>query len=109
MIFINRQVLGASIDLTRASENNSGCWIHVSALFEQAELGGSVDGQIGLGIPHGIHVACLSGQVENHLLVLQQHFHREAVADVGEIHVHGLFKAVDIEQIATVVGNEAID
>jgi len=54
-------------------------------------------------------VTHLAGQVEDHLVAAHEIVHRALLADVGDVDVHAVGDAVDIEQVAAVVVDERID
>jgi hypothetical protein len=51
-------------------------------------------------------VAHLPREVEDHIVVAHQVVHGALLADVGDVHLEALFDAVDVEQVAAVVGDE---
>ena len=81
----------------------------VAAGFQDRELAARVDLQIGEGVGHGVHVADLAGQVEDHILALNQGAHGIGVAHVGNVDLQAIFVAGDVEAIAAIVGDERVD
>jgi len=51
----------------------------------------------------------LAGEVEDHGAVAHEVVHRALLTDVRDVDVQAVREAVDVEQIAAVVGDERID
>ena len=49
------------------------------------------------------------GQVEDDVPVAHQIVHRARLAHIRDVHAHAIGDAVDVEEVAAVVGNERVD
>ena len=81
----------------------------MAAGLEQGELAAAVDVEIGVRIAHAVDVADLAGEVEDHLAVAHQVVHRARLAHVGDVDAQPIGDAVDVEEVAAVVGDERVD
>ncbi len=54
-------------------------------------------------------MAHLSGEGEDHLAIAHQVVHRRLLADVRDVDVQPIGDAVDVEQVAAVVGDQRVD
>ena len=61
------------------------------------------------GIAHAVDVADLSRQAEDDIAIAHQVVHRRLLADVGDVDLHAIGDAVDVEQVAAVIGDQGID
>ena len=105
----DRQVIGPPVDLSRARIHDARGGIVRSAGFQQRHVRDRVHTEIQQRVAHAVNVADLPGEVEDDLLVLHQEVHRALVADVGDVHPYVTIDAVDVVQVAAVVGDERID
>jgi hypothetical protein len=80
-----------------------------AAGFEDGDLREAIDFQIGHRILHGIEMARLSGEIEKVILALQQRPQAVQIAHIGNVDVHALAQRLDVETIAAVFRNEAVD
>src|SRR5262245_42003555 len=70
MFFIDRQIIGLSINLSCAGINDFDGWVVFAAGFEDGKLGTAIYLQVGVGIIHRVQVARLAGEVEEVVLPL---------------------------------------
>ena len=108
MTLIDREVVGLSINLPRAGIDDFHPRIVPPAGFEDGELRGAVDVEIGARILHRVEVAGLAGEVEDEVLALHEILQAVLVAHVGDVHAHAAGEAVDVEKIAAVFRDEAV-
>ena len=83
--------------------------IVLAAGFEDGELRAAVDLQVGVRVLHRVHVAGLAGQVEQVVLPLHEVAHAVLVAHVGDIDADAVLDAGDVEEVAAVFGDQAVD
>ena len=107
--FGDRQRIGPPVHLARAGEHDFHLRIVVAARLEHGQLAAAVDLEIRVRIAHAVDVAHLSGEAEDHVAPLHEIVHRGLLPDVGDVHAHALGDAVDVEQVAAVVGDERVD
>ena len=69
MRFVHREIVGHTVDLARAGEDDFGVGITPSTGFENRELSTAIDLEIGEGVLHAIDMADLSGQIEYQRLI----------------------------------------
>ena len=60
-------------------------------------------------IPHAVDVADLAGQIEDDRAIAHEEIHRGLLTDVGDVDADAIGDAVDVEQIAAVVGDQRVD
>src|SRR6185295_15340971 len=77
--------------------------------LEHRQLAAAVDLEIRIRIAHAVDVADLAGEAEDDVAIPDQIVHRRLLADVGDVHPHAIGDAVDVEQVAAVVGDERVD
>ena len=106
---VYRQVIRSTIDLPRARKDNSHTGIHLAATLQDAELGGAIDLQIRQRGSHRIHVARLTGKVEQVVLPLQQISQAMGISDVGDVDPDTVPDPFDIEEGSAVVRDKAIN
>src|SRR5262245_40129642 len=68
MPLVNRQIIGLAVELAGTGEDDFDRRIVFPAGFEDRELSAAVDLQVGVGGAHRIHVAGLTGEVEQIIL-----------------------------------------
>ena len=76
--------------------------------FKDGELCAGIDREIRLGIGHGVHVTGLSRQIEQDVLVAQKYRQTVTITHVGDIDIHQMTDAGQIEEIAAVLGDQRI-
>jgi hypothetical protein len=81
----------------------------VAAGLEHGQLTPAVDLQIGVRIAQAVDVAHLPGEIEDHVATLHEIVHRALLADVRNVDADAIGDAVDVEQVAAVVGDERVD
>ena len=109
MFFVNGQILRPPINLTGAGENNFHPPIVQPASFENVQLRRGVDVQIGERIRHRIEVASLAREVEEKVASLDQGGHGVWVADIRHVHFDAIPDAMDIEEVAAIFRNQAVN
>ena len=100
---------GRAVHLPRAGEHDLHRRVVVAARLEHRQLAAAVDLEIGVRVAHAVDVAHLPGEVEDDVAVAHEIVHRRLLADVGDVDAHAIGDAVDVEQVAAVVGDERID
>ena len=81
----------------------------LTAGFEYRDLGATVDFEIGIRIDHRIHVAGLAGEVEEELVILHEVAHAVLVAHIGDIDLHTVLDPGDVEKVAAILRDEAVE
>src|SRR4051812_1296552 len=109
MRFRNWQRVGAPVHLARTGEDDLDVRVVVAARLENRQLGAAVDLEVGVRVLHAVDVTDLPGQVEDHVLVLDQVIHGRLLADVRDVDANAAFDPVDVEQAAAVFGEQGID
>jgi hypothetical protein len=109
MLLIDRHILWLTIDLSRARKDDLHARIALAARFEDRELGARVDLEIGVWVLHRVHVARLTGQIEEIVVTADQVEHALLIADVGDIDCQTVFDAVDVGQVAAILRMQAVD
>ena len=109
VLLVDRQRVGTAVDLARAGEDDLGAGIVVAARLENRQLAAAVDLEVGVRIAHAVDVTDLAGEVEDDLPVAHQIVHRALLPDVGDVDAHAVGDAVDVEQVAAVVGDQRVD
>ena len=51
----------------------------------------------------------LAREIENHRPIAHEIVHRRLLPDIGDVDVHAIDDAVDVEQVAAVIGDEGVD
>ncbi len=97
------------VDLPRAGEDYLDLWIAGAACLQDRKLRTAIDFQVGHRIDHGIEVTRLSGQIEKVVFSANERLQTVSVAHVGDIDVQLVAKTFEVERIAAVLGNQAID
>jgi hypothetical protein len=108
MALVNREEIRSAVDLPGAGVNDPDARVVFPTRFKNKELGPAVDVKIHKGISHGVQMACLSGKVEQKILILDEVRHAEFVPDVRNVDSNTAFIAPKIEEISSVLRNEAI-
>src|SRR5262249_29958127 len=103
------QVFWFAINLACTGKDNLDTGIVFAACLENGELGRSIDLKIGVRILHGIHVARLTGQIEEVVLSLHQVAHTVFVANVRDVDADTISDVVNIKEIAAVFRNQAVN
>ncbi len=106
--FVHRQTIGTPVDLTRAREHHLHFRVVRAAGFEHGELAAAVDLEIRVRIPHAVDVAHLAREIEDDVAIADEIVHCRLLADIGDVDAHAISDAVDVEQIAAVVGNQRV-
>src|SRR5262245_7502848 len=106
---VDRQRVGAPIDLPCAGEYDFDAGVEVAASLEDRELAAAVDFEVAIRIQHAVDVADLPGEIENDGSVAHEVIHRALLADVCNVHANAIVDAVDVEQVAAVVGDQRVD
>src|SRR5215831_7774551 len=109
MLFVDRQVFRPAVKLTSAGKDDLYCWITFTAGFQNRQLRPTIDFQVRIGIEHGIHVAGLSGKVEQVVLALNQVVQTMFVPDVGNIDPDFVLQPGNVEEVPSVLWYETID
>lgn len=109
MLLVNGEMVRLAIELTRAGKDDLHGRVVFATGFEDGDLGLGVDGQIGVGVLHGVHVAGLARQIEQDILSLDQMLEAVFVAHIGDVDAHAVGNGGDIEEVATVFRDEAVD
>ncbi len=109
MPLVDRQRVRTSVDLTRAGEHHAHAGVLRPARLENRQLRAAVDVEIGIRIPHAVDVADLAGEIEDDVLILDEHVHRVSVAQIGDVHANPILEAADVEVVAAVVGEQRVD
>ncbi len=109
VILVHREIIRFSVDLPRAGENHFDPWIALPAGFQNRNLRAAVDLQVGIRIVHGIHMAGLSSQVEQVVLIRHQVTHAVGVPHVRDIHPHAVLDPRDVKGIAAVLRHQAVE
>ena len=109
MPFIDRQIIGPAIDLARRSEDYDRFWAYRAAGFEQGELRQAIDLEIGHRVVHRIEMAGLAGEVEKIVAAPEQLAHPGRVADIGDLYPHPVGDLGDVETVAAVIRQQAVD
>ena len=108
VLLVHRQVERAAVDLARAGVDDLELGVAPAHRLEQPQLARAVDLEVGHRVAHRVDVAHLAGQVEQHLLAAHQVLHAVA-AHVGDVDADLVLVAVEVEQVAAVVGQQAVD
>ena len=108
VLLVDRQVEGLAVDLARAGVDDLELGVALAHRLEHPELARAVDLEVGDGVGHGVDVAHLAGQVEEHLLAADQVLH-PVPAHVGDVDADLVLVAVEVEEVAPVVGQQAVD
>ena len=80
-----------------------------SARFQDLQLRGRVNIQIGQRIYHGIEMTGLTSEIEKKLSFLDERGHGCGVTNIGPIDSHAVANTVNIKEIAAVLRNQAVD
>ena len=105
----DRQRVGPAVDLARAGEDDLHVRVVVAARLENRQLAAAVDLEIRVRIAHAVDVAHLAREVEDDVAIAHEIVHRRLLADVGDVDVHAIGDAVDVEEVAAVVGDQRVD
>jgi hypothetical protein len=108
MALVDREKVRSPVDLSGAGVNDPDGRVVFPACFENEELGPAIDIEIHKGVFHGIEMACLSGEVEQIVLPLDQVGHAEFIPDVGDIDAYPAFITFQIEEVSPVLGDKAV-
>ena len=81
----------------------------VPARLEHGQLAAAVDLEIRVRIAHAVDVAHLTREVEDDVAIPHEIVHRALLPDVGDVDAHAVGDAVDVEEVAAVVGDERVD
>src|SRR6185437_15361209 len=106
---VDGQAIRLAVHLARAREDHLHAGILVTTGFEHRQLCAAVDLEIGERIEHAVDVAHLAGEVENDLAIADQDLHGRSVSYVRNVHAHPVGDAMEVEQIAAVLGNHGVD
>lgn len=109
--FVDGKVIGFAVELAGAGEEDFEGGVEFAAGLEQGELGAAVDFEVGVGVEHGVEVTGLPGEVEEEVLVLDEVGDCVGISDIGDVDakVWGVCEVVEVEGVAAVFGNEAVD
>jgi len=105
---VDRQEIRSAIDLSGAGVNDPDGRVVFPTRFKNKQLGSAVDIEIHKGISHGVEMACLSGEVKQIVLTLGQVRHAEFIPNVRNIDPNTAFIPPQIEEISTVVRDQAV-
>ena len=108
VLLVHRQVERLAVDLARARVDDLELGVAPAHRLEDPQLARAVDLEVGHGVAHRVDVADLAGQVEQHLLAAHQVLHAVA-AHVGDVDADLVLVAVEVEEVAPVVGQQAVD
>src|SRR5262249_9365400 len=103
------QIIGLAVELAGTGEDDFDRRIVFPAGFEDRELSAAIDLQVGVGVAHRIHVAGLTGEVEQIILLLHEVTHAVGVAHVGDVHLNQWLDARDCKKVATLFRYEAVN
>ncbi len=109
MILVHRQIARHAVNLARAREDHADGRIALAAGFEDGQLRAAIDFQVGLRIAHAIEVAGLPGEVEKVVLPGHEVVDAVGIAHVGDVDLHPAAQVLDVEGVAAVFGDEAVD
>lgn len=109
VVFIHGQIVGFAVNLPRSGEYDADARIGVPAGFEDGKLRLAVDVQIRIRIGHRIHMAGLSGKIEQKVVPLHQRFHAVGIADVRNIDFEAGFVTANVCRIPAILGDKAVD
>ena len=108
VILVDRQVERAAVDLARAGVDDLQLGVVLAHGLEHAQLARAVDLEVGHRVGHRVDVAHLAGEVEEHLLPAHEVLHA-VPAHVGDVDADLVLVAGEVEQVAAVVGQQAVD
>ena len=106
---VHRQIIGPAVDLPRAGEDDADLRVVFRGRLPGWRAARGIDLEVGVGIVHRVQVAGLAGEIEEVILAPHQVSEAVFVAHVGDVDAHVIFDAGDVEQVAAVFGNEAVD
>jgi hypothetical protein len=109
MVLADRQRIGLAVNLACAGVDDFHAGVVVAAGLEHRQLAAAVDLEIGIGIPHAVDVAHLTREAEDDVAAAHEIVHRRLLADVGDVDLHAIGDAIDVEQVAAVVGDQRVD
>ena len=109
VLLVHGHVLRAAVDLPRAGEDDLDVGIELAAGFENRQLGPAVDLQVGLRIDHRIQVAGLARQIEQEVVAADEVPQAVLVSNVGDVDLDAAGELGDVEEVAAVLGYQAID
>ena len=107
--FGDGQRFGPAVHLARAGEHELRFRVVVATRLENRQLTATVDLEIRVRVAHAVDVAHLSREVEDHVAVTDQIVHGRLLPHVRDVDAQAIGDAVDVEQIAAVIGNQRID
>jgi len=109
MAFIDRQPVGAAINLARAGEDDRGARRVDAAQLEQAELGAAVDVEIGEGVRDRVHVARPRREVEEIIAAVEQRRQSARIAQIRDLDPDAVANRRDIGPIGAALGVEVVE
>lgn len=109
VLFIDRQILRPAVDLPGAGEDDADLRIVLAAGFEDGQLRGGVDVEVATRIVHRVEMTGLASEVEQVVLAADEVGHGMRIAHVGDVDAHLAVEVGDIEEVAAVLRNQAID
>ena len=107
MSLVHGQALGLAVHLPGPRVHHARLGVVLAQGLQDPELAAAVDLQVGEGVGHGVDVADLPGQVEEHVLAPHQVAH-PVPAHVGDVDLHPVLVAREVEEVAAVVGQQAV-
>ncbi len=109
VLLIDRRVVRPAIDLSGTREDDLDAGIDRPAGLEQGQLRPAVDFEIDQRVGHRIEMAGLSSQVEEIFPPVQQMAQPVHIADVGDIDGQPIGNVGDVEEIAAIFRDQAVD
>jgi hypothetical protein len=108
MALVNREKIRSAVDLSGAGVNDPDGRVVFPTRFKNEQLGSAVDIEIHKGISHGVEMACLSGEVEQIVLALDQVSHAEFISNVGNVDPNPAFIPLEIKEVSPVLRDKAV-
>ena len=107
VLLVDRQVLRLAVDLARPRVDDLDLGVPLPHRLQDGELAPAVDLEVREGVDHGVEVAHLPGQVEQHLLALHQVLHAVA-AHVRDVDADLPLVAGQVEEVPPVIRDQAV-
>ena len=109
MLFIHRQIIWPSVNLARARKNNFHVRIVAAASFQDRQLRGCVNVQIGQRVGHRIQMTGLAGEIEQNFSSLNQCGHGVRVTHVRQIDNDAVTDISNIKEVAAMFWNQTVN
>ena len=104
---VHGQALRLAVHLAGPGVDHLHVRVVLAHRLQDPELAAAVDLEVGEGVGHGVDVAHLAGEVEQHLLPADQVLHGVA-PHVGDVDPDLVLVAGEVEEVAAVVGQQAV-